>query len=375
MKDPECADHCRLCRRQHSAKNQGRMFITLKPHGNERKITADQVIGETAAQAGRGAGRNSLHAVRAGPDHRRPAEPGAISVHAAGREPERSELLGAAACCRNLRTLPRTARRQHRPAGQGPGSDGDHRSRYRLAAGRLRRRTLTTRLYDAFGQRQVSIIYKPAEPISRGHGSCSGIFSNSPEALQNIYVRSSNGTLVPLAAFAHFGPSNTPLAVSHQGQFPAVTISFNLAPNVSLGQATEAIDNCGARNQLSRHHPCQLSGNGSGVPGIAGQRACADPDCAGHGVHRSRHSLRELHPSHHDSFDPAFRRSGRVAGAAVDSQRAERDGTDRHHSADWHREKERDHDDRFRAGGGTARRQVSRDAIYEACISAFPAPS
>src|SRR5436190_13664070 len=67
--------------------------------------------------------------------------------------------------------------------------------------------------------------------------------SRSTEALQNIYVRASNGTAVPLAAFAHFGPSNTPLAVSHQGQYPSVTLSFNLAPNVSLGQATEAINN------------------------------------------------------------------------------------------------------------------------------------
>src|SRR5260370_8009887 len=67
-------------------------------------------------------------------------------------------------------------------------------------------------------------------------------FSQSTEALQNIYVRASNGTAVPLAAFAHFGPSNTPLAVSHQGQYPSVTLSFNLAPNVSLGQATDAIN-------------------------------------------------------------------------------------------------------------------------------------
>jgi multidrug efflux pump subunit AcrB len=48
--------------------------------------------------------------------------------------------------------------------------------------------------------------------------------------------------MVPLAAIAHFGPANTSLAVNHQGQFPAITISFNLAPNVSLGQATQAID-------------------------------------------------------------------------------------------------------------------------------------
>src|SRR5208337_3800300 len=51
------------------------------------------------------------------------------------------------------------------------------------------------------------------------------------------------GTPVPLAAFTHYQPSNTPLAVNHQGQLPSVTISFNLAPGVSLGQATEAIEN------------------------------------------------------------------------------------------------------------------------------------
>jgi multidrug efflux pump len=67
-------------------------------------------------------------------------------------------------------------------------------------------------------------------------------FQQTTEALQNIYVRSSSGTPVPLAAFTHFESSNTPLAVNHQGQVPSVTISFNLAPGISLGQATQAIE-------------------------------------------------------------------------------------------------------------------------------------
>ena len=118
-------------------------------------------------------------------------------------------------------------------------------------------------LYDAFGQRQVSIMYKP---LNQYHVvmEVAPEFSNSTDALQNIYVRANNGTPVPLAAFAHFGPSNTPLAVSHQGQYPAVTLSFNLAPNVSLGQATEAINNAQTRHQLPSHHRCQLPGNGCG---------------------------------------------------------------------------------------------------------------
>jgi multidrug efflux pump subunit AcrB len=68
-------------------------------------------------------------------------------------------------------------------------------------------------------------------------------FANSPDALQSIYVRGRNGTAVPLASLARFGPSNTALAVNHQGQYPSVTISFNLAPGVSLGDATKVIEN------------------------------------------------------------------------------------------------------------------------------------
>jgi multidrug efflux pump len=67
-------------------------------------------------------------------------------------------------------------------------------------------------------------------------------FQQTTEGLQNIYVRSSSGTPVPLAAFTHLAPSNTPLAVNHQSQYPSVTISFNLAPEISLGQATLAIE-------------------------------------------------------------------------------------------------------------------------------------
>jgi multidrug efflux pump len=65
----------------------------------------------------------------------------------------------------------------------------------------------------------------------------------NPDALENIYARSSTGAEVPLSAFTHFAPSNTALAVNHQGQFPSVTFSFNLAPGVSLGDATRSIQN------------------------------------------------------------------------------------------------------------------------------------
>ena len=102
--------------------------------------------------------------------------------------------------------------------------------------------TLDNTLYDAFGQRQVSTMYRA---LNQYHVvmEVAPQFQQTPEALQNIYLRSTTGQPIPLAAFTHFEPSNTPLAVNHQGQLPSVTISFNLAPGVSLGEATTAIEN------------------------------------------------------------------------------------------------------------------------------------
>jgi hydrophobe/amphiphile efflux-1 (HAE1) family protein len=101
--------------------------------------------------------------------------------------------------------------------------------------------TLDNALYDAFGQRQVSTMYRP---LNQYHVvmEVAPQFQQTPEALQNIYLHSTSGTAVPLAAFTHYERSNTPLEVNHQGQTPSVTISFNLAPGVSLGQATQAIE-------------------------------------------------------------------------------------------------------------------------------------
>src|SRR5258707_9274137 len=95
-------------------------------------------------------------------------------------------------------------------------------------------------LYDAFGQRQGSTLYKrynqhhvilEAEPE----------FLLEPSSLQKIYVKSTTGKQVPLSAVATFQPANANLSVNHQGQFPAITISFNVATGVSLGRATELI--------------------------------------------------------------------------------------------------------------------------------------
>src|SRR2546421_12776079 len=67
-------------------------------------------------------------------------------------------------------------------------------------------------------------------------------FQQDPDSLKYIYVKSSNGTQVPLSAFTRFEPGTAALALNHQGQFPVVTLSFNLAPNAALGDAVNAIN-------------------------------------------------------------------------------------------------------------------------------------
>jgi hydrophobe/amphiphile efflux-1 (HAE1) family protein len=120
--------------------------------------------------------------------------------------------------------------------------------------------TLDNALYDAFGQRQVSTMYRA---LNQYHVvmEVAPQFQQTPEALQNIYLRSTAGTPIPLAAFTHYEPSNTPLAVNHQGQTPSVTISFNLAPGISLGQATLAIEN--AQREIGLPSTVQASFQGT----------------------------------------------------------------------------------------------------------------
>jgi multidrug efflux pump len=95
-------------------------------------------------------------------------------------------------------------------------------------------------LYDAFGQRQVSTIFTQ---LNQYHVilEVNPTFQQNPDALNQIYVHSTAGTQVPLSAFTHFSSEVTPVAVNHQGQFPVVTLSFNLAEGVSLGQAVNVV--------------------------------------------------------------------------------------------------------------------------------------
>ena len=115
-------------------------------------------------------------------------------------------------------------------------------------------------LYDAFGQRQISTLFTQ---LNQYHVILEVMpeFQKNPAKLQDIYVRPASGGAVPLSAFCHFEQGTAPLSVNHQGQFPAITISFNLAPGASLGAATKAIEN--AKAELNMPLSIQASFQGT----------------------------------------------------------------------------------------------------------------
>ena len=124
-------------------------------------------------------------------------------------------------------------------------------------------------LNDAFGQRQISVIYNPLNQY-RVVMELAPDYWQSPEALNQVYIsvparRLANGEQqparqVPLSAMASFAPTNTPLSVNHQGQFAATSLSFNLKPGVSLSTATQLI----AQAMLDSGVPSSIRGSFQG---------------------------------------------------------------------------------------------------------------
>jgi multidrug efflux pump len=115
-------------------------------------------------------------------------------------------------------------------------------------------------LYDAFGQRQISTLFTQ---LNQYHVILEVMpeFQRNPSKLNDIYVNSTSGGSVPLSTIAHFQTGIAPLTVNHQGQFPSVTISFNLAPGVALGDATQAIEQ--AQKELGMPLSIQASFQGT----------------------------------------------------------------------------------------------------------------
>jgi multidrug efflux pump len=115
-------------------------------------------------------------------------------------------------------------------------------------------------LYDAFGQRQVSTMFTQ---LNQYHVvmEVEPEFWQSPEALKQIFIRATNGGMVPLSAFTQYEASTAPLAVNHQGQFPSVTLSFNLAPGLALSDAVSRIH----QMEQSIGMPATITGSFSGT--------------------------------------------------------------------------------------------------------------
>jgi multidrug efflux pump len=219
--------------------NQADFTITLKPL-SQRDASVDQVINRLRPQLARVPGANLfLRAVR---DVEIGGRVGNSEFQYTLQGDNLQDLLNYSPIMQQkLRALPQirdvNTDLQNRGLQAGLVIDRETAGRLGITA-----RTIDNALYDAFGQRQVSTIYKG---MNQYHVvmEVDPQFQRSPQGLNNIFVPSSTGKLVPLSAFTHYESSSTSLAVAHQGQFPAVTFTFNLAPNIPLGDAVSAVQN------------------------------------------------------------------------------------------------------------------------------------
>ena len=240
-----------------STVNNGRMFITLKPL-EERKVSADAVINRLRVKLAEVGGINLfLQAIQ---DIRVGGRFGKAQFQYALQSADLEELnywstllVDKLRLSEQLRDV--TSDQQTRGLQASVVIDRDAAARLGVSP-----RDIDNTLYDAFGQRQVSTIYKR---YNQHHVilELDPKFLRDPSSLQKIYVKSSTGQQIPLASVAKFKPANANLSVNHQGQFPAVTISFNLAPKVSLGEATEVIQQAAEELKM----PARVQGSFQGT--------------------------------------------------------------------------------------------------------------
>jgi multidrug efflux pump len=228
------------------ATNTANMFIGLKPL-SQRKINADLVIGRIRKEVAHIAGVNLyLQSVQ---DLRIGGRMSNAQYQFTLQSDDLNELnQWAPKVLKKLRTVKILADVSSDQQNSGLEAnvvvDRDTASRLGLS-----QQAIDDTLYDAFGQRQVSTMYTP---LNQYHVvmEVAPQFWQNPESLDLIHVRSSTGGLVKLSTFTHFANDQTALAVNHQGQFPSVTISFNLAPGVALGDAVDAITQAEAQIKM-----------------------------------------------------------------------------------------------------------------------------
>ena len=240
-----------------AAQNQGRMFVTLKPL-SVRKISVDQVIARLRPKMAHVPGATLYF------QGVQDLQIGGRSSNAQFQYTLSGENLTelyewAPKLLQTLRKIPQlkdvNSDQQVSGLEENVVVDRDTASRLGITPSQI-----DNILYDAFGQRQISTIYRT---LNQYHVvlEVDPRYQLTPDALKSVYVITSQGAQVPLSAFAHFGQATTSLAVNHQGQFPAVTISFNLAPGGDLGTATRAISDA----ELQMRIPATIHGSFQGT--------------------------------------------------------------------------------------------------------------
>ncbi len=221
--------------------NTARMFINLKPL-EERKVSADQIITRLRPKLARVPGATLF--LQAGQDLRIGGRSGNAQYQYSLQGDNLADLVKFAPLM--------LARLQKIPLIADANSDQQDRGlqamvlydRATAARFSISPQLIDDTLYDVFGQRQVSTMYASLNQYHVVMEAAPEYLQN-PEILNEVYVQSPSGERVPLNAFSHFAVDNAPLSVTHQGLYPAITISFNLRPGVALGTAVDAIEEAG----------------------------------------------------------------------------------------------------------------------------------
>ncbi len=239
------------------ATNTARMFIALKPLG-PRKISADQVIARLRKKTSHIEGATLyLQAVQ---DLRVGGRSGNALYQYTLQGSDLQELIQwAPRLVKKMRSMPiiTDVNSDQQNSGLEANLVVDRDTASRLG---LTQQVIDDTLYDAFGQRQVSTMYTPLNQYHVVMEAAPQYWQN-PASLAEIDARSTSNSEVKLSTFTHFEPSTTALSVNHQGQFPSVTVSFNLAPGVSLGQAVADIET--AQRQMGL--PSSIHGSFAGT--------------------------------------------------------------------------------------------------------------
>ncbi len=217
--------------------NTGKLYIALKPR-EKRKASAEEIIGRLREATKKVPGITlSMQAVQ---DVQIESRVSRTQYQYTLQDADESELAEwAPVLLAKLKAQPELAdvASDQQSGGLQVAINVDRAKAARL---NILPQTIDDTLYDAFGQRQVSVIftqlnqYRVILELQPG-------FQLNQDALARIYVKSSTGQMVPLSAFSTLKTVSAPLTIIHQSQFPAVTLSFNIRPGSSLGAAVEAI--------------------------------------------------------------------------------------------------------------------------------------